>query len=114
VRSTIPGALVLVDGKRLGVAPVETRLTPGTHRLELRHPDYAPASTQVVLNARATRDVELSANHLPRLYEKWWFWSAIGTVAAGAVVGVVAATTEKSPATGDIPPGRLSIPLGRR
>jgi len=114
VRSAITGALVLVDGKALGVVPVEARLAPGPHRVELRHPDYRNATTQVVVGANERRDVTLSARKLPRFYETWWFWSAVGAVSTGAVVAVVAATSEKSPASGDIPPGRLSISLGRQ
>lgn len=114
VRSTIVGADVVLDGKQLGTAPLEVRLRPGTHRLDLRHPDYRVSNTQVVLRSNERRDIELSAQRLPRFYEKWWFWSTVGVVSAGAVVAVVAATTEKSPSSGDIPPGRLSIGLGSR
>jgi hypothetical protein len=31
------------------------------------------------------------------VYKRWWFWTAIGAVAAGAAVGIVLATRTHTP-----------------
>lgn len=42
VTSVPPGATVLVDGKRVGSAPVQTRVAPGNHVVELELAGYRP------------------------------------------------------------------------
>lgn len=42
LRSTPPGATVLVNGEPVGSSPVVIELRPGAHHVEFRHPDYAP------------------------------------------------------------------------
>ncbi len=51
VRSVPAGARVLVDGRELGVTPLETTLDAGRHQLELRHPDYRRFETPVTVKA---------------------------------------------------------------
>ncbi|MEQ1438936.1 PEGA domain-containing protein [Fontimonas sp. SYSU GA230001] len=46
-----PGGEVFVDGRSRGAAPAlqELELSPGPHRVEVRHPDYAPHATRIDL-----------------------------------------------------------------
>jgi len=44
-----------------------------------------------------------------RFYQTWWFWTAVGVAAAGAItIGVVAGTAEKAP-TGNLRPGKVQL-----
>jgi hypothetical protein len=42
------------------------------------------------------RDVE-QARDSPALYERWWFWTAVGVVVAGGVAATVALTARPDP-----------------
>jgi len=65
------------------------------------------ATASPVLHAR----VPSTPAHPRPFYKRWWFWTAVGVVVAGAAA-VVAATRpgEASPITGTLPPGEATIP----
>lgn len=106
VKASAAGAEVLVDSKRIGVAPVELNVPKGTHQISVRHPDYRLYETTTVVPAGGTQTVT-AALQSPSVLTRWWFWSAIGAaVTAGVVVGV-AAVTERAPDAGTIAPGQL-------
>lgn len=45
------------------------------------------------------------------IYERWWFWTAIGVVVGGASVGIgLAATSGERAAPGTLAPGRVELP----
>jgi hypothetical protein len=111
VTSPIPGALADVDGKTVGTVPVELRVSAGEHAIRVLHRDYEPANSKVVVRTGERRSLSLSLQHKPRFYEQWWFWGGVGTLVTTGVVVGVALVTEKSPATGDIPPGQITAPL---
>jgi tetratricopeptide (TPR) repeat protein len=47
----------------------------------------------------------------PAIYERWWFWTAIGVVVGGASVGIGLATTSgERAAPGTLAPGRVELP----
>lgn len=58
VRTNLPGALVLLDGKNIGVAPLRTKVPIGSHEFELRDPGGVLFSKKKVL-IRARQDHEL-------------------------------------------------------
>jgi hypothetical protein len=109
VKSSLDGTHVYIDDRPIGVAPTETPALAGLHVLSARKDGFDDASTQIVLKAGEKRELTLDPLTKPSLVTRWWFWSAIGVVAAGAVVSVVAATTEKSPPTGSFSPGRIQF-----
>jgi len=111
VASPVSGATVQVDGKAIGAVPVELRLTPGEHDIEVRHAGYRNARSRVVLRPTEHRSLSVSLDALPRWYEAWWFWTATGAAVATGIIAGVALSTEKSPGSGDIPPGRITAPL---
>lgn len=111
VASPVVGAIVYLDGKAMGAVPLEAKTSPGEHSLALRHPDYQSADTRIVLRARERRSVTLDLSRTPRIYERWWFWTGVGTAIAAGVVTGIAVTTERSPARGDIPPGQIRAAL---
>lgn len=57
VRSRPPGAAVLLDGKRVGVTPLELPAARGHHKLTLSHERYSPAVTDA--DAPGSVDVPL-------------------------------------------------------
>jgi hypothetical protein len=109
VKTEVLGAEVLVDGKRIGVAPVEASVAPGTHTIAVRHRDHRDYDTSVVMKAGETRDV-LAKLEPPSIATRWYFWTGIGAaVLAGAAVTVVV-LSERAPDRGDIAPGQLTAP----
>jgi hypothetical protein len=111
ITSPVVGARVEVDATKVGTVPVELRLPPGEHAVTLRHSDYETANSRIVVRTGERRSLSVTLERTPRFYERWWFWTGLGTVAATGVVVGIALTTEKSPAKGDIPPGRITTPL---
>jgi hypothetical protein len=66
----------------LAVPPVNPEITDsGQGKIDLT---TAPAATPAAEN--------------PAFYSRWWFWTAAGVMAAGAGVGIYAATANKAPA----------------
>jgi hypothetical protein len=104
VRASVPGASVAIDGAPSGTSPVESTLKAGSHRLDVRRDGYKPLTTTAVVTAGERREVDLSLEKEPGLLGRWWFWAGVGAVVAGGVVLVVAATTERSPDKGTVPP----------
>jgi tetratricopeptide (TPR) repeat protein len=111
VRSPVAGATVFIDGKVVGTVPAEAELKPGKHKVTLHHDDYEDASTHVVLDAGSNKSISVELEELPAFYEKWWFWTSVGVVAAGAAVVVGFRMTEAPVEEGSIAPGQVSAPL---
>jgi PEGA domain len=107
VTTKAAGAEVLVDDKRIGIAPVELNVTKGTHRVVVKHPDFRVFETSAVVPAGGSKSVTAILQP-PSVATRWWFWTAVGAAAvAGATVAIVA-TKERSPDTGTIAPGQLT------
>jgi len=63
----------------------------------------APLSIEI----RAT----VGAPRATALYERWWFWTAVGVVVVGASIGVgLAATSGERAPPGTLAPGRVELP----
>jgi hypothetical protein len=110
VRTSVAGADVSVDGRPLGISPVETTLTAGNHKIAATHPDWKTTETSVAIRVGERRDVNVDLKPAG-IHTKWWFWTAVGAVVVGGVVVTAALLTEKQAGSGDIPPGRVSGPL---
>jgi hypothetical protein len=107
ITSKVPGTLAAVDGRALGVTPAEAKLPAGDHAVTATHEGYGPASTHVVIVAGERRELVLDPIAPTPVYKRWWLWTTLGVVAAGAVVTAVAFTTERPPATGTFTPGQV-------
>jgi len=45
------------------------------------------------------------------IFSRWWFWTIVGAIVAGATVGIVLVTTSGTQApAGTLPPGRVELP----
>ncbi len=111
VHSTPGATSTLVDGKLLGGTPLSVSLLPGTHRLLLRRDGYYDLATSAVVERGEHRAVDLRLERTPAIYQRWWFWTAIGVAVAGGVALTVALLTERGADSGDIPPGQVRGPL---
>jgi hypothetical protein len=109
VRSQVHAARVFVDDKAVGLVPAEAALSPGAHPVRVTAEGFDDAETQVVLAAGERKELSLDPQRTPSILSRWWFWTGVGVLVAGAAVtvGVVAATTERAPPTGDFSPGQV-------
>jgi tetratricopeptide (TPR) repeat protein len=87
------GALVMLDGKRLDVAPIDKILevSPGLHRLEVTREGYVPfrSTIEVQPGALSAAYVDLRPLTQPPRAEgsSLWTWLAVGASAAALITG---------------------------
>lgn len=101
IRSPNAGARIAVDGKPEGTVPSDIVMTPGSHQLELSLGGYRPARNTVAVAAGERMTVDLTLSAEAPITKKWWFWTGIALVAAGATVTIIALTTERDPDNGN-------------
>jgi hypothetical protein len=83
------GALVTVDGKDLGPAPVDVLRPSGKHNVVVAKTGFVTYSTDVSANAgQVIRVQAVLPEDKPAITSRWWFWTAAAVVVTG-----VAATT---------------------
>jgi hypothetical protein len=94
-----PGLGVSIDGDTVGATqPGTTRILqmlPGTHRVELVHPDYAPFQQDVTVTAGAAARIDARPARLAGSaagLHAVVFWGGIATAIAGAALVGVAVT----------------------
>jgi outer membrane receptor for ferrienterochelin and colicins len=79
------GALVRLDGERMGATPLELDgLQPGTRALEIVQPDHEPWRTRLQLSAGTTSYVR--ANLVSDDERPWPYWPWLGYGMAGALL----------------------------
>jgi hypothetical protein len=91
--------------------PVESSVSAGSHKVGLQRDGYVDAETNVVVGAGETKTVDVPLAQRASILTKWWFWTAVGLVAAGGVTTIIALTTEKDADTGTIAPGQVKAEL---
>lgn len=108
VDSAVSGASISVDDRRIGVAPTEVLLVPGTHRVTARRRGYEDATTQVVLEAGQHRSITLDPFvDRPAIYERWWFWGGITALAAGTATAIILLNQDPETSRGDFSPDTI-------
>lgn len=109
LESSVPGTTIIVDGRRLGLAPTEAVLPPGTHQVVARREGYEEAASQVVLEAGQHRKVAIElVDATPAIYERWWFWSGVGVIVAGGAATAILATRDRETTSGDFSPDTIN------
>jgi PEGA domain len=111
--NSVVGAVVFADGVRLGAVPAEITLRSGRHLIRVEHPSYRPLETGVEIRAGQDRRITLALEKEPGVLGQWWFWTGAGVLVSAAATVLIVATTERSPSSGDIPPGKVAAPLVR-
>lgn len=114
IRSSTERARVAIDGAPYGTVPYEGRISVGSHRVRLTKDGYDPEEVVVDLVANQRREVDLNLTRNMAIYERWWFWTGIGVLVAGAATAVVVAATRPSAEPGTIAPGVIAFPSGVR
>jgi hypothetical protein len=107
------GAVAFADGVRLGAVPAEITLPSGRHLIRVEHPGFRTAETGVQIVAGQDRKLDLPLEKEPGVLGKWWFWTGAGVLVSAGVTALICATTERSPSSGDIAPGKVAAPLLR-
>ncbi|HZS39401.1 MAG TPA: PEGA domain-containing protein [Polyangia bacterium] len=106
ISASRPQALVRIDGKGYGFAPVDVELPSGGHQLEITAPKYNPYVSELVITAGTARSVDATLSRTSHVYEKWYFWTPLAVVVAGAAVGLgVGLTSREGPIAGTLNPG---------
>lgn len=111
IRASVDSAHISVDGNPVGQSPVEVPAPAGEHLVRADSEGLDPVSTSVMLANGERREINLTFERSPPITARWWFWTGIAVVAAGATATVIALTTEKSAPSGSLAPGRVSAPL---
>jgi hypothetical protein len=111
--TSVVGAIAFADGVRLGTVPAEITLPSGRHLIRVEHPGFRSSETGVEIGPGQDRKLDLVLEKESGLLAKWWFWTGAGVIVSAGVTAVICATTERSPSSGDIPPGRVAAPLLR-
>jgi hypothetical protein len=93
IRSTPEGAVVRVDGREVGVAPVELERRAGQYELEVVLDGYETYTATLDLGPGQRSDLTAElVEHSTPIYERWWFWTGAAAIVAGAAVVTWAAT----------------------
>ena len=114
------GADVFVNTRLVGKAPVETALPPGTYTVVAKKEGHKDALREVTLAAGATERLALKVEPVAPVaapvaaapvgagapvYEKWWFWTAIGA----GVTAIVVPTVVMLSRPGSSPTGSMDL-----
>lgn len=95
ITSTPSGASVKVDGKVLGVTPLDADVPAGTRLFSVALPGHLEETRQVEVGAAVTLTLDFRLKPVPvasspAFYETWWFWTLVGVAGAGTAAAVIA------------------------
>ncbi len=85
VRSEPPQAIVRVDDREVGLAPIDVERPAGSYSIRVEHEGFEPHTARFALSAGERAD--LTASLVPEKHpitKTWWFWTAAGLVVSGA------------------------------
>lgn len=90
-------AVVSVNGKDVGVAPVDVLRPAGSYRVEVTKPGFVHYAADVRVMAGEESVLRSTlVREKPSILSKWWFWTAAATLAGGvATVSFLAARGER-------------------
>lgn len=95
-----PSADIAVDGKAIGRSPLELHLPPGQHTLLAEAAGRETERVPMTLALGDRRELDIELREPPGVLSRWWFWTAVGVVAAGGVASYFVLTTERDPDRG--------------
>jgi hypothetical protein len=87
------GAVVRVGGADVGIAPVDVSRPAGSYRVVVTREGFATYETQVDVKAgeESSLRATLTEKSTP-LTKRWWFWTGLGVLVAGAAAATYFAT----------------------
>ncbi|MCK5798284.1 MAG: PEGA domain-containing protein [Deltaproteobacteria bacterium] len=103
VTSPTEKARVFVDGKFVGVTPIDTDVTPGKHALRVKKAGFHDrlATIEIFAGKKETIQAKLEAMAVgttpyrppppppPKWYEKWYVWAGAAGALAAIAVGII-------------------------
>ncbi|MEI8255280.1 MAG: PEGA domain-containing protein [Deltaproteobacteria bacterium] len=102
VESTVAAARVYVDHRLVGTGVYESTVPAGQYAIEVRAPGYVTYSRTVIIRGSASETVHVTLDSEFTVVNRWWFWTAVGVVAAGAGVGLYFALRPEDPFSGTL------------
>jgi PEGA domain len=87
IRSEPDLALVLLDGREVGLAPVEIQRPAGTYRLQVARDQFDRYAATLLL--QPGQRIALTAKLNPErdtIVRTWWFWTGVAAVVAGGAI----------------------------
>lgn len=110
IESTPRGAAVRIADIDVGLTPLAVERPPGNYRVTLLQKGYSRYETTMKVGPGEMADVRAGlTRETPSLFSRWWFWTTVGVVAAGAAVTTYVLTRPAEPLTG----GSLGWVAGR-
>lgn len=86
-------ALVRVDGREAGLAPIDIERPPGKYRIEVVRDGFETYAATLDLHAGQRADLTAKLIPVrPSLWTRWWFWTGAAAVVTGGVVLTYALT----------------------
>jgi hypothetical protein len=93
IESAPAGAIVAVDGRDVGPAPVDVVRQAGSYHVTVHARDYETYEAQVRVSAGEASNLRATlARERVSITRKWWFWTSAAAVVAGGVVLTYALT----------------------
>ena len=108
VRTNVHTANIWVDEAKAGTGSYEAMLPAGTHHVRVLHDNYKAYDTNVELAAGSERLLDAALEREASIVGTWWFWTGVGVLVVAGGVTIYALSTEQSPSTGSLGPGKLS------
>jgi tetratricopeptide (TPR) repeat protein len=102
-------AVITIDQKITGRAPLETVLDAGTHAIAATREGYDSAKSTVVVEIGAKKQITIKLEKTPLLTSKWWFWTGVGIFVVGTGTIIYANLKDKGVPQGTL--GNATAPL---
>lgn len=97
VSADVAGAIVYVDDRRIGEAPVERTFLAGEHDVVVEADGYRDFDETITLRDAQRLEVNAEMEVRDPVVDKWWFWTAIGGAALAAIIVTLAITVPSNP-----------------
>jgi hypothetical protein len=98
IKSEPAAAIVRVDSREVGLAPIEFERPAGQYRVEVALDRYETYKAALDLAPGQRADLTAKLNpHTEPLTAKWWFWTGAAAVVAGGVVATYFLTRPAPP-----------------
>lgn len=115
IASTVPRSTVSVDGKPVGVTPLEVELEQGGHTVELSAPKHKPGRTDIMVTAGQTQEVTVPLDRDIPPKKPWYMnryvWAgAAAVVVGGILIGVTTGGGSEDPVKGTLGTGASGVP----
>jgi tetratricopeptide (TPR) repeat protein len=102
------GAPATAPAAPAAVAPIDM---PASAPSVLFPPSASPAPASAPLALGLSSSDRAAPAATPAVYRRWWFWAALGAVAAGAaVIAISLGSPPPSPYAGNVAPGTARVP----